>query len=130
MASHHGKNGIVKFSTNSVGEVDKWSCDESVDTADSTAMGDTARTHIAGIPGWSGSFSAKYDPADTNGQVAATIGASVSLGLYSDGGATGKKYLSGTATITKRTIDADMGDMVKISCEFLGNGALSISTVS
>jgi len=130
MAAHHGKNGKIKLTSNAVGEVTKFAVSETVETADSTAMGDTAKTHIAGIPGWSGSCSARFDPADTNGQVALTIGSSVSIGFYTDGDATGKKYLSGTATVTKRDIEADMGDIVNISMELLGNGALTVSTVA
>ena len=129
MAVHHGKNGKVKLSTNAVAEVTKFSVNETVSTADSTAMGDAAMTHLAGIPGWSAKVEANYDPEDTNGQVALTIGASVTVGLYSDGDGASKKYLSGTATVTGLSYDADMGDIVKFSADLTGNGALSVATV-
>lgn len=130
MAVHHGKNGKVKLSSNVVGEVTKFSVNETVETADATSMTDTAKTHIAGIPGWTAKVEANFDPADTNGQVAMTIGASVTFNGYTDGDATGKKYLTGTATIVGRDVSADMGDVVKASFDLLGNGALSIGTAS
>jgi len=129
MAVHHGKNGKVKLTTNVVAEVTRWSANETVEVASSTAMGDTSQTHIAGIPGWTASVAANYDPADTNGQVALTIGASVTLGLYSDGDGVGKKYLSGTATVTSISYETDLSDIVKFSIELTGNGPLSVATV-
>ena len=130
MATHHGKNGKVKLTTNVVASTTKWSINEQVEKADSTVMGDTAKTHKTGIPEWSAKVEGLYDPADTNGQNALTIGASVTVGLYSDGDATGKKYFSGTASVIGIGREADMGDMVKFSCDLAGNGALSIATVS
>ena len=85
MAVHHGKNGKVKLGVNLVAAVTKFSVTETVGDTDTTAMGDTAQTHIVGIPGWSGKIEGHYDPANTTGQVALTIGASVTIGLYTDG---------------------------------------------
>lgn len=130
MAVHHGKNGKVKLGSNAVGHVNKWSINQTIDTADTTAMGSAAQTHIVGIPGWSGSADCHYDPADTNGQAELSIGDSVAIGFYSDGDATGKKYFSGTATVTTISIDVDMKSVVKASFNFMGNGALEISTVA
>ncbi len=130
MAIHHGKGGQVKVggTPTLVASVTKWSLSESVDVADSTAMGDAAQNHIAGIPKWNGSIDAQYDPADTAGQVTLTIGASISLKLYSDGSAAGKKYKSGTATITGISVDTALTDVVKTSFTFEGNGALTTAT--
>lgn len=129
MALHHGKNGKVKIGSNAVASTQKWSINQNVEVADTTAMQDSWQTHVIGIPGWSGSVEALYDPADTTGQVALTIGASVTLGLYSDGDGTGKKYYTGTATVTSIPLEVDMKGAVKISFNFQGNGALDIDTV-
>ena len=51
MGVSHGKNGKVKLSANTVAETTKWTLSESVETADSTAQGDAAKTHLTGIPG-------------------------------------------------------------------------------
>ncbi|OHV85955.1 phage tail tube protein [Ensifer sp. LCM 4579] len=130
MAVHHGKNGKAKLGSNAVASVQKFSVNQNVEAADTTVMGDTWQTHLTGIPGWSGSLECLYDPADTNGQVSLGIGDSVTLGLYTDGDATGKKYLTGTASVTSIPIEADMKGAVKISFNFQGNGALTESTVA
>lgn len=130
MAVHHGKNGKVKLGSNAVAAVQKFSVNQNVEAADTTVMGDTWQTHLPGIPGWSGSVECLYDPADTNGQVALEIGDSVTLGLYTDGDAVGKKYLTGTATVTSIPIETDMKGAVKVSFNFQGNGALTSSTVA
>ncbi len=129
MGTSHGKEGKVKLGTDTVAETTKWSLTQTVPVADTTAQGDTAATHIAGIPNWSGSVEALYDPADTNGQAALTIGASVSLKLYPDGDASGKTEQSGTATVTSIQQDSDVGDANKIVFSFQGNGALATATV-
>lgn len=130
MTTTHGKNGKVKIGANAVAEITKWTLNESVPTADSTAMGDSWQTHEIGIPSWSGSLEGHYDPGDTNGQVALGAGDSVTLKFYHDGDASGKAYRTGTATVTGRVINSDMGDTNKISFEFTGNGALSDATES
>lgn len=129
MAVHHGKNGKVKLTSNTVAETTRWTLSETVETADTTAQGDTAQTHIAGIPGWSGTIEGNYDPADTNGQSALTIGASVTIGFYSDGDGAGKTYFSGTATVTGISREVSMNDRVTFSINVLGNGTLTKSTV-
>lgn len=128
MAVHHGKNGKVKLGANVVASVTRWSLNQSVPVADTTAMGDTATTHIPGIPSWTARVEGNYDPADTNGQVALTIGASVSLKLYSDGDASGKKYWTGTATVSGISREVPMGDRVTFSIDLTGNGALTSAT--
>jgi len=130
MAVHHGKNGKVKLTTNVVAEVTKFSVNETVGDSDTTSMGDTAQTHLTGIPGWTAKVEGNYDPADTNGQVALTIGASVTVGLYTDGDATGKKYLTGTASVVAINREATYTERVTFSVDLKGNGALTSSTVA
>lgn len=130
MPKHHGKEGIVKVSDDDVMNVSKFTITESVDTSDTTEMKAPAETHLAGIPKWSGSIDAFYNPADTTGQVVLAIGASVELGLYTDGDAVAKKYMSGTATVTSKSVEASFNGAVTVSFNFQGNGALAHSTVS
>jgi len=130
MAVHHGKNGKVKLTTNVVAEVTKFSVNQTIGDSDTTAMGDTAQTHIVGIPGWTAKIEGNYDPADTNGQSALTIGASISVGLYTDGDGSGKKYFTGTASVTGIGHEASFTERVTFSIDVKGNGALTTSTVA
>lgn len=130
MAVSHGKNGKVKLSSNTVAETTKWTLSESVDVADSTAQGDAAMTHLAGIPAWSATVEGRYDPADTNGQVALSIGASVTPQFYTDTDASGKTYKTGTATVVGINWESDMGGVNSFSVNLTGNGALTTTTVA
>jgi len=130
MAKHHGKNGKVKLSSNVVAETKSWSVVETVPTADTTAQGDAGQTHLAGIPAWTGTVEAHYDPADATGQEVLLIGASVTVGFYSDGDAAGKVYYSGTATITERRITSDLTNSTGFQANLQGNGVLARQTVS
>lgn len=130
MAKHHGKNGKMKIGSSVVAETTSWSIVETVPTADTTAQGDAAQTHLTGIPGWTATVEGHYDPADATGQEVLLNGASVSVGFYSDGDAAGKVYYSGTASITERRIGASHTDRVTFQANLQGNGALARQTVS
>lgn len=129
MATHHGNEGKVYLGANQVAEIDGWELSQSIETADDTAMGDTARTHLTGKYSWQGSITCLWDETDTNGQVAMTVGASVTLNLYPEGNDSGDTYYTGTATITSRSHPVAQDDVQRVTFEFLGNGALSTTTV-
>jgi len=132
MATHWGNEGVVKIGAVTVAEVTAFKLEESVSPVDDTAMGDAWKTHIAGsgLKEWSGSLDCHWDETDTTGQGGLTVGASVTLNLYPEGATTGDIYFTGTATVTKRGLDVPMdGKTISRGIEFLGNGALTQSTV-
>lgn len=129
MATHHGKNGVVKVGSNTVAEVQSFVVNEEVGTADDTAMGDTSETHLVGIKRWDGNLQCSWDETDTNGQEALAVGNSVTLNLYPEGTGSGATYKTGTATITKITLDTKREGVVTRAFDFKGNGALSQTTV-
>lgn len=130
MAKHHGKNGKAKLGANIIAETTRWTLQQTVDTSDTTAQGDSWQEHLTGIPAWSGTIDGWYDPEDTNGQVVLAIGGSITIGLYSDGDGAGKKYFSGTASITQISHETPVGGTVSFSISVTGNGALTTETVS
>lgn len=132
MATHWGNEGTVKIGSNAVAEITEYEFTETVQPVDDTAMGDSYKTHIAGsgIKEWSGSMTCHWDETDTNGQVAMTPGASVTLNLYPEGATSGDVYWSGTATITERSQSVKMdGETIQATFQFLGNGTLTRGTV-
>lgn len=129
MATHHGKNGVVKVGTYSVAEVRGWNVTEQVDTVDTSVQGSTAKTHMTGIPEWSGDMECFWDETDTNGQQALTIGTSVTLNLYPEGAGAGATYKTGTASITQVGMAVPHDGGVMRSFNFQGNGALSEAIV-
>ena len=130
MATFRGNDGLVKNGVNQVAEVLDWSLSEAHNTIDDTVLGDTSSTHLGGLNSWSGSINCFWDDTDTLGQVAFTIGASVTLNLLPEGATTGDAEYTGTATIVgiERAIANDT--TVTQSFTFTGNGELTIGTAA
>ena len=55
MATFAGSGGVLKIGSNAIAEVRSYSIDETMDTLEDTAMGDTARTYKASLKTFSGS---------------------------------------------------------------------------
>jgi len=130
MATHKGSEGTVKVGANAIAEVRSFSISETGDTIEDTTMGDAARTYKPSLTSWSGSVEVYWDETDTNGQVALTVGAEVTLNVYPEGSSTGADYLTGSAIVTGRTINSSFDGMVEASITVQGNGALTADTVA
>lgn len=130
MATHSGHEGVVKLGSNTIAEVVGFSVDNTGDVFEDTALADTAKTYIAGQSGWTASVECHWDETDTNGQVAMTVGATVTLNLYPEGATTGDIYYSGSAIITSISRSVAIGSTVKASYSMQGTGALTTSTAA
>ena len=128
MATSHGKDGVVRLGAVAVAEITGFTFESSVDIADDSVMGDAFKTHLTGLKEWSGSIDCFWDEADTTGQVTLDEGVSVTLNLYPSGVTTGKKYYSGTATVSRVTASAKLDGINTRSLIFVGNGTYSILT--
>lgn len=129
MATHHGKAGTVKTGSNTIAEIQDFSIEENLGTADDTAMGDDWDTHLNGTKNWKGELMCSWDETDTNGQEALTIGASFTGNFYPEGAGSGATYKTGTATVERILTDVKRGSVVTRSFTFKGNGSLSTATV-
>lgn len=130
MATFHGKEGVVETDGNAVANIVEWTVTETGAVAPDTVMGAAAETHKIGIPAWVASITCRWDDTDTNGQVALTILASVTLALNPEGDSTGDFQYTGTATVTSRGASARFDDVVEQTFELTGNGALTLGTHS
>lgn len=130
MATFVGSDGVVLVGTDQVAEIRSYSIDETMDTIEDSAMGDTSRTYKAGLKSFSGSADVFFDDTDSAGQGALTVGSSVTINVQMEGNTTGDHKLSGTALVTGRTISASFDGMVEASITFQGTGALTEGTVS
>jgi hypothetical protein len=130
MATFTGSDGVILVGTDQVAEVRSYSIDETMDTLEDTAMGDTSRTYKTSLKSFSGSADVFFDDTDTAGQGALTVGSEVTLNVQFEGNTAGDHKLSGTVLITGRTISASFDGMVEASISFQGTGALTESTVS
>jgi predicted secreted protein len=129
MATHKGREGLVKVGSATVAEVKSYSLEESADTIETTKMGDAARTYLPSLTSFSGSIDCFWDETDTAGQVALAVGASVTLVFYPEGEASGDTYYSGTALVTGKTITGSFDGMVEASISVQGTGAITTTTV-
>lgn len=125
MAKYNGNSGVIQAITAtgtpaSVGQVKNFSIETVAAEIDSTAMGDTWDTTVAGRKGWSGSLEAHYDP-DDNAQDDLLEGETCNMALVPVVG----NSLTGTAIVTSRSITVDKDDIVSISISFKGTGALA-----
>ncbi|MGB0600494.1 MAG: hypothetical protein ACPGLY_27775 [Rubripirellula sp.] len=130
MATFTGSDGVILVGTDQVAEVRSYSIDETMDTLEDTAMGDTSRTYKTSLKSFSGSADVFFDDTDTAGQGALTVGSEVTLNVQFEGNTSGDHKLSGTVLITGRTISASFDGMVEASISFQGTGALTESTVA
>jgi predicted secreted protein len=129
MATHKGSEGIIKVGTNAVAEVKSYSLEETADTIEDTSMGDAARTYVASLTSFSASIECFWDETDTNGQVALSVGSSVSLVVFPEGDSSGDTKYTGTAIVTGFTKTGSFDGMVEASISVQGTGALATATV-
>lgn len=130
MTVHHGKDGVVKTGAVTVAKTTKWTVSEEQGVADTSVQASDYEEHVNGQKKASGSVDCRLDDSDTNGQVALTPGASVTLNLYPDGAAQGMRYWTGTVTITNVNTNSDKGDSNMRSFSWQSNGAFSWATVA
>ena len=129
MATHKGSEGTIKVGSNAVAEIRSYSLEESSDTLEDTAMGDSARTYKPSLTSFSGSLDVFWDETDTSGQGALTIGSEVTLNVYPEGADSGDTYYAGSAIVTGVSRSASFDGLVEASISVQGNGVLTASTV-
>ena len=123
-----GKNGkvIICDSSGKVLSIKSWSLELSLDTLEITALGDDWKKYIAGLKEWTASSEGDYEVTqDATGQAALQsaylAGTVVTVKLYVDS----DNYYTGSAYISSLSIEDPVDDVVSISIEFSGNGALT-----
>ena len=129
MATHTGSAGTVKVGSNAVAELKSWTIDQSQDTVETTKLGDTVKTYSATQSSSSGTMDCFWDETDTNGQVACSIGATVTLNLYPEGATSGDTYYTGSAIINSVGVSQTHDGIVERSIGFQVTGAVTIGTV-
>ena len=128
MATHIGRDGVIKVGANTVAELRSFSIEETGDTVEDTVMTDTARTFTPTLTSFTGSADVYWDEDDT-GQGALTVGAAVTIGFYPEGDTTGDTYYSGSCIVTGVSRSSSFDGMVEASITLQGSGALTASTV-
>lgn len=140
MAFVHGKNAYIQLD-NSAGTpttltaiTNEISYSQSIDTAETSVFGTSAKTYITGqndatisISGLFDATSASVIEGTIDALIAGTL-ASASLIFGPEGNGTGKKKISCETIVTSYEISAPVGDVVSLSVELQRTGASTIST--
>jgi len=133
MATYFGSDGDCKVVTTggspaSIGELLSWSLTMTSDTVDSTTMGLTNRTYVAGLATGTASISCYLDP-DNAAQVDLLQRDSVDAEFYSEGNTSGDVKLSGTFIVTSVAKGTTHDGLATLEAELQLTGALAIGTV-
>jgi len=128
MANHLGREGVVKLSSTTIGELRNYSLSTASDVVEDTVIGDTFRSRRATVKTWSVSGDVYWDLADA-GQIACSIGSSVTVNLYPAGTASSTTYYTGSGVVTKFDVTAAFDGMIDGSIAIEGNGTLTTATV-
>jgi len=129
MATFKGNDGVVLIGTDAMAEVISFSVDETADTIEDTAMGDTAKSYVASFKDFSGTVETYFDDTDT-AQNNCTAGDTITLNLQMEGNTSGDHKLTGSAIVTSRSIGVTSDGIVTATYSFQGTGGLTETTVS
>jgi predicted secreted protein len=128
-----GESGVIKFigddsTVASVASVRSFSVDREVQTIETTTMGSTNRSYLAGLAQFSGSLDVYLrddDPGQTNFLSYVENPDSVAkIELFPSGETTGIK-LAGDVIVTGHSITSNFDGAVEASITFQGTGALT-----
>ena len=128
MATHHGKEGVVKAGGTAVGELTSFTLETTGDVVEDTALSDSAKSFVAGRTSFSGTLEMHFDETDTP-QTTLVAGASISFILLPEGNSTGDRSFSGTGLVTGMSVNNSMDAIISRNVTFQGTGALTIGTV-
>lgn len=131
MARIHGRNGRIYLAIASGGVASPlpffatWSINFATDKAEVTAMGDTNKVYVSGLPDASGEFSGFYDDATAQTYTAATDGVARNLYLYPSLLTPGQ-YWFGTV-LPDFNVSGGVGGAVEVSASW--NAASTIAKI-
>ena len=128
MATFSGSAGVVKAGGTAIGEIRSFTVDQTGDTVEDTAMGDSTRSFKATLNTFTASIDALFDDTDT-AQTAMTIGSSLAFLFQPEGSGSGAFQLSGSGIVTGISQTQSFDGLVERSFTVQGTGALTIGTV-
>jgi hypothetical protein len=131
MSRIHGRNGRIYMAIASGGVASPlpffatWSINFATEKSEVTAMGDSNKVYVAGLPDASGEFAGFYDDATAQTYTAATDGVARAFYLYPSTLNTGQ-YFWGTV-LPDFNVNGGVGGAVEVSASW--NAASTIAKV-
>ena len=128
MATHHGKEGVVKAGGSGIGELTGFTLETTADVVEDTALTDATKSFVAGRTSFSGSLDMNYDETDSPQQTL-TVGSEISFVLLPEGNSSGDESFTGSGIITGMSVNNGMDALISRSVTFQGRGTLTRGTV-
>lgn len=135
MARYHGRNGVLLLQLSSASTalttlsyVRDWSINFAVDQSDATAMGDSNKVYVAGLPDATGSVSGFHDDGGADTLASAQDGVARTFELYPAGTGTGSLYYTGTA-LWDFSLSGGVGGVVEFTANWSANSAVTRTAV-
>tara|TARA_R100000687_G_scaffold34428_1_gene28328 strand:+ start:137 stop:523 length:387 start_codon:yes stop_codon:yes gene_type:complete len=128
MATHHGKEGVVKAGGTAIGELTGFTLETTADVVEDTQLSDATKSFLAGRTSFSGTLEMSYDETDSPQQTL-TAGSSIAFILLPEGATSGDESFTGSGIVTGMSVNNAMDAVITRSVTFQGTGALTRGTV-
>ena len=128
MATHHGKEGVVKAGGTAIGELTGFTLETTADVVEDTELSDATKSFVAGRTSFSGTLEMSYDETDSPQQTL-TVGSSIAFILLPEGDTSGDESFTGSGIVTGMSVTNGMDAVITRSVTFQGTGALTRGTV-
>ena len=127
MATHHGKEGVIKAGGTGIGELTGFTLETTADVVEDTQLSDSTKSFVAGRTSFSGTLEMSYDETDSPQQTL-TAGTSISFVLGAEGDGSGDEIFSGSGIITGMSVNVGLDAITTRSVTFQGTGTLTRGT--
>ena len=128
MATHHGKEGVVKAGGTAIGELTGFTLETTADVVEDTQLSDATKSFVSGRTSFSGTLEMSYDESDSPQQTL-TAGSSIAFILLPEGATSGDESFTGSGIVTGMSVSNAMDSVITRSVTFQGTGALTRGTV-
>ena len=128
MATHHGKEGVVKAGGTAIGELTGFTLETTADVVEDTQLSDATKSFLAGRTSFSGTLEMSYDETDSPQQTL-QVGAEIAFILLPEGATSGDESFTGSGIVTGMSVNNAMDAVITRSVTFQGTGDLTRGTV-
>ena len=127
MATHHGKEGVVKAGGTGIGELTGYTLETTADVVEDTQLSDSTKSFVAGRTSFSGTLEMSYDETDSPQQTL-TAGTTIAFILAPEGNSSGDETFTGSGIVTGMSVNVTLDGITTRSVTFQGTGTLTRGT--
>ena len=128
MATHHGKEGVVKAGGTAIGKITGFTLETTADVVEDTQLSDATKSFVSGRTSFSGTLEMSYDETDSPQQTL-TAGTTIAFILAPEGNSSGDETFTGSGIVTGMSVNVTLDGITTRSVTFQGTGTLTRGTV-